>query len=847
MLGWICRALMPSDSDADSTNNQRFKTTKTSVKKNGLRTSQPRYRYPRPRIPVLAKKATGETPASLLESSDTRDPSESSDFEEAMHSVENLMEEAELSDNEGPDQVKTPIHATRSLDDLRRGASVPVDTMNQIEIAQSNLNRSQKDLVYKTRRDKARSRRGSTSSRGEGLSEPKGKGIDPKNWGALDLSDDELEAQRALYESVAHKNEYYSLPQADNAFIANESSDEASENSDNTQSSRDRHNKKRRAEYRLKKKTKKVRAKHDDAISVSAIQYNGKRDKEKKKKAYINPVEQLDRLSYVSTALKGAKKLDKGKAKKSSLPPSDPGSDSSGDDQGGDDSSSDDEDDDDDDDDDDEEDDEDEVLTSSESETESNKKSKVSRKAVYKPIMPDNYDGRPSLPAYTRFVSQATMYLEDITIPKNRQVYILSRCLDGEAWKWYARVVSKNVAKWRVSRFFEELFNECFPVNFKELQRERLDTLKQGKSDIKGYMARLDELYLVNGIRRQRDKARFFFKGLHDELKKRLRSKGLSPESSDYGRIVRKAQNFELAIKMSSAHRDNEARKSKRENNYSGQAKGKGRDRPGPSTNYGRKTNGQTESNSNQDRFRKHNDKLDANRRGWKDKNGSGRQKSNSNEKAKLKAEGKCYICKESTTHFARNCPQANSVNSKGSSSSGIQSYSAAVTASNVESLREQALEDTTQAVHTLDCNSIPLEMGSPELPPIDAEYIDGDGPDLQELEWANNWEAEAEELFNTFEDEDAHLIPEARRFFRADNESWEELDEWLAQNADTPVPPVDFVAPRRRTSRREAALARCSRDPLHCSLSPGDLYMSGLFLTPSSSAQLSPPVSGLE
>lgn len=72
--------------------------------------------------------------------------------------------------------------------------------------AAGTLSKSQKELIQKRKQKLAHRRRDSSSSRGEGPSEPKGKGIDPREWGNANLSQESLDidVQTAALRSMTH-------------------------------------------------------------------------------------------------------------------------------------------------------------------------------------------------------------------------------------------------------------------------------------------------------------------------------------------------------------------------------------------------------------------------------------------------------------------------------------------------------------------------------------------------------------------------------------------------------------------------------------------------------------------
>ena len=80
--------------------------------------------------------------------------------------------------------------------------------MTTVEVAVSNMTGSQKEAVSQRHRKVTTHRDTSVMSKGEGTLRPKGKGIDPREWGNLDISQEELniEAQATTLKSLTHEH-----------------------------------------------------------------------------------------------------------------------------------------------------------------------------------------------------------------------------------------------------------------------------------------------------------------------------------------------------------------------------------------------------------------------------------------------------------------------------------------------------------------------------------------------------------------------------------------------------------------------------------------------------------------
>ena len=91
---------------------------------------------------------------------------------------------------------------------------------------------------------------------------------------------------------------------------------------------------------------------------------------------------------------------------------------------------------------------------------------------MIKPIAPKDYDGAADSRAYHRFVMEGQAYLRDGKVHCERQIRILAHYLDGKAHNFYMKKVATDDPKnWDLHKFFTELFNYCFPVDYRQQMR----------------------------------------------------------------------------------------------------------------------------------------------------------------------------------------------------------------------------------------------------------------------------------------------------------------------------------------------------------------------------------------
>ena len=273
-----------------------------------------------------------------------------------------------------------------------------------VRAAADALTKSQKANLSKRQKQVTHRRNGSSSSRGEGASRPKGKGIDPREWGNVNISRESLDvdAQAAAGKSLAHGGK--------------------------PEPAKGTHQRDRRSQ----------------SVRLPATS---------------RPVAQLAQDSYLGVTLRnvGQTKSEKPhRPRKDRSPsPSDPSSPSGGD-------------------------------SGSESEASSRERSRKRRnnrhgrngrrrrrssdsssRMVIKPIAPKEYDGSPSARAYHWFVRESEAYLRDGKVRGSRRIFLLSHYLSKKAYDFYTQRVANHEADWSLSQFYDELFNYCFPVDYR--------------------------------------------------------------------------------------------------------------------------------------------------------------------------------------------------------------------------------------------------------------------------------------------------------------------------------------------------------------------------------------------
>ena len=629
-------------------------------------------------------------------------------------------------DNEGSVEVETPdqpeYHSWQKVQRKRArsdGALYNKDSLTSaqtqaVKRAAAGLTAEQRQQIL-LRQERVRPRRDdSVSSRGEGPSRPKGKTTDPREWGNVDFSRENLDINAQM---AALKNFKAQL----------------------------------KAKKRAQKKSRKGEKAQSSDDDYGQFKNATSDTVKKSKKHYGRPVEsqpaaQIAPKSYLGAALKNAGRARRYRYRSNDDPPSgsDPDSESSSSSSESSSSSSSDD------------------TTSSSSDTGSSepdrghrskrrrdnrhgrnkrrRRSTSSPVAKIKPIPPKEYDGATDVRAYHRFVRESDAYLRDGRVKGRRKVFLLSYYLTGKAYDFYTQKVAIEEEKWTVPQFYEELFNYCFPVDYRMQLRKTLARCHQNEKSVAEYTHELQDLFNMIGNIPKQDQVLKFWNSARPSIQKELWRNKLNPELSSWKKVVAQAEIIEIADNVAE-RRD---RRSGQTSQTSGATSGSG---GGSSKGKHHSTDGSVRAVTFGSHHRSHGkshrkpsrsvqegqsrggtphargvtpSEKGKSRSGSTPPSNSTHNKSNMNfnprkarvvlsdkEKAEYRASGRCFSCGKEG-HMSRNCPDNASVKSYGQGPPGTSAF-------NMEPVQET---DDSEEAQTEVLDSLPLgavSFGDPE------------------------------------------------------------------------------------------------------------------------------------
>ncbi|KAI6146029.1 hypothetical protein BKA82DRAFT_4357359 [Pisolithus tinctorius] len=331
---------------------------------------------------------------------------------------------------------------------------------------------------------------------------------------------------------------------------------------------------------------------------------------------------------------------------------------------------------------------------------------------------------------YHRFVTEGTAYIEDGRVALKKRAFVLSHYLMGKVYKFYVHEVSGDPYKWRLSDFFMELFNYCFPINFHLQQREKLQACYQNSKTVKNYVYELNELWNMIGETDERAKVHKLWSGLHKELQRDLWREKLNPEISSLKRVIVSTEVLEITQSITGDYiPKSQRRQSKKQAVASAAASPEGpesskrewRCHQRKCRDYElRKEVASTDARQSKGKHDGHLDKCKHDT-----------PKLSKDEQERHKAEGLCYICHK-PGHFSHNCPTRHTVSSL-SKPPRVASFGIDVDFGNVEcqwQLAKSLNDDTEVTANFIHPIGPTISDEDDDVPDLESIWSDDDSED---------------------------------------------------------------------------------------------------------------------
>ncbi|KAJ6561657.1 hypothetical protein B0H19DRAFT_1286866, partial [Mycena capillaripes] len=171
---------------------------------------------------------------------------------------------------------------------------------------------------------------------------------------------------------------------------------------------------------------------------------------------------------------------------------------------------------------------------------------------LLKPIPPTTYNGDPDANAFHRFVREGSAYVNMGRVPSKNQVFYLSYFLENKARDFYNQVVVRDEDSYTLEKFFLELFEFCFPIDFRGKQRKRLSRCVQSKKSVAAHVAEFSQIYNTIGLIEGQEKVVKLWNSLRADIRQEMYRKDLDPEISTWDEVIRAAERAEIVRNLES-------------------------------------------------------------------------------------------------------------------------------------------------------------------------------------------------------------------------------------------------------------------------------------------------------
>ena len=270
--------------------------------------------------------------------------------------------------------------------------------------------------------------------------------------------------------------------------------------------------------------------------------------------------------------------------------------------------------------------------------------SRTPRKPIIAPTPPEKYDGAADVAKFYRFVTEGQAYLKEGKVKPKAQVQKLAKHLTEKAQHFYTTEVIYDLAQWDTQKFFTELFNYCFPADFRLKQQRRLDGLRQGNWTVREFANELKLMFRTVGHIETHEKVMKLWLGLNKPLQRALWIESLDPQLSSWDDVFETAERHERTLNLGN----------EQQNLYQG-----GSSSPGIDSFGNDSTGSNSEADDMSPTLRPTTQSSDPMPR-LGDAQLKMKQMSEQH-KETHRAEGRCFECGE-TGHLARNCRKARTI-----------------------------------------------------------------------------------------------------------------------------------------------------------------------------------------
>ena len=143
-------------------------------------------------------------------------------------------------------------------------------------------------------------------------------------------------------------------------------------------------------------------------------------------------------------------------------------------------------------------------------------------------------------------------YLRDGKVHRERRIRIVAHFLNGKVYNFYMqKVASDDPVNWDLHKFFTELFNDCFPIDYRQQMRIKMENMcQEHNQSVSEYVHELQEVFNMVGALTPELKVIKLWYSLKPGIQRTMWKDGLHPDTSTWDEIVAKAEVIEIANKV---------------------------------------------------------------------------------------------------------------------------------------------------------------------------------------------------------------------------------------------------------------------------------------------------------
>ncbi|KAF8574982.1 hypothetical protein K439DRAFT_1310689, partial [Ramaria rubella] len=147
------------------------------------------------------------------------------------------------------------------------------------------------------------------------------------------------------------------------------------------------------------------------------------------------------------------------------------------------------------------------------------------------------YYGEPKFDIFQKWTYECVDYLESSRIRSSDQVKRLKKYVKGRAYTFFELEIMTAGQQWELKKFFEELFNYCFPPNFRSEQRRKLASFVQRELPVRDYARQIRALSNSIGDISEQQLTVYFWNGAQQEIQERWATEKFNPEFSTFSEL----------------------------------------------------------------------------------------------------------------------------------------------------------------------------------------------------------------------------------------------------------------------------------------------------------------------